>query len=108
MENQNVQHNRRRNRQRKQTLINSLISCALFVTLLSSVVLVWNYGKEAEDRNFDNPPITITKNHTVKNETDSNDTQSPENETDWNLILVNRQNAVPANYKADQIGRAHV
>lgn len=99
MEHRNVQHNRRRNRQRKYTLI----SCALLVTLLFSVVFLWNYGKEAGDKNIDNPPITITKSNTVKNETDSNDTQSPEDETDWNLILVNRQNAVPDNYKADLV-----
>ena len=99
MEHRNVQHNRKRNRQRKYTLI----SCTLLVTLLFSVVLLWNYGKEAGNKNIDNPSITITKNHTVKNETDSNDTQSPEDETDWNLILVNRQNAVPVNYKADLV-----
>lgn len=99
MERRNVQHDRRRNRQRKYTLI----SCALIVTLLFSVVLLWNYGKEAGDKNIDNPPITITKSNAVKNETDSSETQSPEDETDWNLTLVNRQNAVPANYKADLV-----
>lgn len=103
MRNRNVQRNckrsRRRNRRRKYTLI----GCSLFVTFFSGAVLLWNYEKETVDIDINNPPTIITKSNTVKDETDFDETQSPENEADRNLILVNSQNAVPANYKADLV-----
>ena len=99
MEHKNVQRDRRRAGRRKYPLI----SCALLVTLLFSVVFLWNYGKEAEDKNIVDPPIPITKSNAVENGMDPSETQSPEDETDWNLILVNGQNAVPAGYQADLV-----
>lgn len=99
MKRRKVHYNRRRNRQR----IYTLISCALLVSFLFSTILLLNYGKEAKEKDIYNPPITITKNDTLKNETDYSDTQSPEEEIQWNLILVNKQNPIPPNYKVDLI-----
>ena len=62
---------------------------------------MWNYGKEI--KNIYNPSITIKENDTLKNETDYSDTQSPEEEMQWNLKLVNNQNPIPIDYKVDLV-----
>ncbi len=98
MKRRKVHYNRRRNRQRI-----SLISCALLVSLLFSAILLLNYGKAAKEKDIYNPPITISKNDTLKNEADYSDMQSTEEETQWNLILVNKQNPIPPNYKVDLV-----
>lgn len=100
MENRNAKRNHRLRRQHGY----ALVSCILLATIVIGIALLWNFGKDKEGENIYNPPVEISQNNNLPDaQTDLNSTQIADVETPWNLILVNRDNPIPANYEVDLV-----
>lgn len=101
---------RRRMRRRRRNLIIKLswTVCAMLFVLAASAYLLWNSQPYQPDdtqnlltQNSSSTTVVAKETYSQNADTGNNETDADNNETEWNLILVNKWNPIPDEYEVE-------